>query len=174
MKNDRIVTFIHRRAVWWVVALIGFFTFHSSFFTLSEVIGDRDAPGVGSGLGVVPGLVEQFVGELMPGEVSSLADRNVVGDGSLEMISEGDAYSEVDAEHGLLQGELLGVAILDPMDDVVAHIETELRTGLDEYAQDIADTCPATGIALNQQALLLEYLFLNLQIALVVECCDVD
>ena len=78
--------------------------------------------------------------EGVPCEVACLAQWQVVVDGGLEMGADGDTGTDIEAEGGVLEGELLGIAILvNPMHDVVAEVEAELWTGTEEDADELED-----------------------------------
>ena len=67
------------------------------------------------------------------------------------------------------------VAVLvAPVEDVVAHIEAELRAGAEEDAQHLADVDAIADVSGNEEALLRERLALDLDLAAAIECSDID
>ena len=127
------------------------------------------------GFGVIERLILQAVAEFLPGKVGRFADGEVVIDHRLEMAGKGDAGTEVEAEHGLLQGELLQLAVVgEPVNDVFTHIETELGATEQEDTHHLTDTGSHACIASQHDALLLEGFVLYLQVVLLVEGAGVD
>ena len=91
------------------------------------------------------------------------------------MVGKGGADTQVEAEHGLLQRELLQLTIVgEPVLDVLSHVEAELWSAQQEDAQHLADARSKACIASQHQALLLKFLVLHLQLVLFVEGARID
>lgn len=142
---------------------------------MSEEIGKSDVPGISLVLGTVPILIGQFLAQLLPSEISSLAYWQVIVERCLEMRAKVHADAKIEAEHGVLEAILIVVLlIVAPMKEIVAQIETELGTDAQEDTKQFADISSITGMGREIETLLGKTLAGDLQITTIVEGCHVD
>lgn len=121
------------------------------------------------------GLVLEGVDDGVPGDVGGLAEGDVVIEGGLEVAAEGDAAAEVEAEGGLLEGEVVAVTLeVFPVEGGLAEVEVELRPDAEVDAGDAHEVDAEAGVGGQLEGLLLERLGFDAEVALVIEGRDVD